>query len=84
MDNDYNVDVNLNIDNLAVDDKTDIVISFTEKYEIHNIKARKDIIKILVYSKDKLNKDDLDYDMYIEYQKNLGKLIISKLYDDFV
>ena len=48
------------------------------------VKARKDIIKILVYSKDKLNKDDLDYDMYIEYQKNLGKLIISKLYDDFV
>ena len=79
INNDYNVNINLNTDDLNIDDKTDILISFTENYDIKNINARKNIIKILVYSKDKFNQNNNDYDIFIEETNNLGEVIISEI-----
>ena len=80
MDNDYNVDVNLNIDNLNVGGQTDILISFTEKYEIKDIKARQNIIKILINP----NTEIRDYDIIIDDTKNLSEVILSKMYSKYL
>lgn len=79
MNNDYNVNINLNVYDLNINGQTDIIVSFTENYDIKNIDVRKNIIKILVYSKDKLNQNNMDYDIFIEETNNLGEVIISEI-----
>lgn len=80
--NDYDVNVNLDNTNLKINGQTDIIISFTENYDIENIAARKNIIKILVYSK--CNRDKLGYDIFIEDTNNLGEVVISNLYNEYL
>lgn len=81
MNNNHNIDINLDIDNLDVGGQIDIVISFTENYKINDIKARKNIIKMLVNSNNYLNKNNLEYDFFVEGKNNLNEEIFSKLYD---
>lgn len=52
---DYQTSINLNITNLKIDSKVDVILSFTSDYDIENITARKNVIKILVLSDDSVN-----------------------------
>lgn len=81
--NNYNVNVNLNSNDLNISDQTDIIVSFCENYDIKNVKARQNVIKILVCSKDSLNGENSDYDILIEDTENLTENIFSKLYGLF-
>ena len=80
--NDYEVKVNLDIDDLNVGGKTDIVISFTEDYDIRNIRARGNIIRILVSDEDLSG--DLGYDILIADEDNLNEAIFSELYGKYL
>jgi GT2 family glycosyltransferase len=84
MKNSYNVNVDLNKNNLNIDDKTDIIISFTENYDIKSINARENIIKIMVNSDDDLNRDNLDYDIFIKDADNLSEVIFPELYHRYL
>lgn len=61
--NGYNAYVNPNLDDLNIDSKIDILVSFTEDYDIDKINGRKNIIKVLVLSEDDF-KNESDYSSY--------------------
>jgi GT2 family glycosyltransferase len=99
VNNGYNIDLNVDMLDFDIDSNTDILISFTTDYEIGNINARKNIIKVLVLSENDLNEDfDLSgYDILIAdgYLKsdnvyvsddfnNLGEELIEILYDKYL
>lgn len=80
MNNNYNVDIKLDTDDLDVGGQTDILISFTENYEIKDIKARQNIVKILINQ----NTEIMDYDLIIDDTKNLSEVIFSKVYSKYL
>lgn len=84
INNGYNVNINLDSSDLNIAPQTDIVVSFTENYDIKNVNARKNIIKILVNSKGNLNSENSDYDIYIVDSDNLSEVIFSKVYSDYL
>ena len=83
MDNEYNIDLNVNLVNFDIDSSTDIIISFTTNYAIADIQARKNIIKVLVLSETDLNEDhDLSgYDIIISNECPESDKV--KVLDDF-
>ena len=99
MNNGYNITINANLDDLDINSKIDIVISFTPNYDITNIRARKNIIRILVLSKEDFD-DDFDFSRYdivvangdlslnnVEILgdiNNLGDNLMNILYDKFL
>lgn len=99
LNNGYNMDLNVDMDDFDIESNKDILISFTANYEIADIQARKNIIKVLA-----LNKEDFDenyeysnYDIVIvdEYLdsgnvevlddfNNLGEELMKILYDKYI
>lgn len=71
--NDYLTSVKLDISDLKIDSKIDVVISFTPDYDIKNISARKNIIKLLVLYDDSIdfNEDYSNWDIIITDKSNL-------------
>ena len=82
-DNDYDVNVSLDKSDLKIGAKTDIVISFTEDYDIGNVRARDNLIRILV-SDNKSFSDNLDYDIFIEDADNLSETVFSRVYATYL
>ena len=82
-DNDYDLHINLNKNDLNIGAKTDIVVSFTKDYDIENIIARENIIRILVCD-DSSFRDNRDYDIFIEDSKKLSEEIFSNLYSTYL
>lgn len=58
--NGYVTNLNLNLYNMNIDSKVDIIVSFCEEYDVKNIHARENIIKLLVLSKH-------DFDIHKDY-----------------
>lgn len=82
-DNDYDVSVNLDMDDLNIGAKTDIVISFAEDYDIGNVRARANIIRILVLA-DGSSRDNPDYDIFIDDADDLSEAVFSGLYNKYL
>ena len=63
----YVTNLNLDLCNLNINPEVDIIVSFTEDYDIKNIHARKNIIKLLILSNNNFNiqKDYLNWDIII-------------------
>lgn len=59
----YVTNLNLDIHNLNIDSKVDIIVSFSEDYDVKNIHARENIIKLLLLSKNNCN-DHKDYSQW--------------------
>lgn len=55
--NDYKTSVKLDMTDLQIDAKVDILISFTLNYDINNIVARKNILKVLILHDDGVSFD---------------------------
>ena len=56
---DYTVELISDMENNYIGNSSDILLSFTDRYDLNNIIARKDIVKVLV------DNDCKDYDIYV-------------------
>lgn len=61
--NDYKTNLSLDISNLNIDAKVDVLVSFTSNFDIENMSARKNIINVLILSCDDFDKKD-DYSIW--------------------
>ena len=61
---DYLTDVNLNLSNLVVYGDVDVLLSFTQEYDIRNITSRKNLIKLLIFNNDELFNENINYDIW--------------------
>ena len=75
---DYNVKSILDMKKLDIASETDVLISYSDSYEIDKINARKNMIKILVISK-KENEDNYPYyDIIITTDNNMKEELMKK------
>lgn len=96
----YNTSLNLDISDLNVDSDVDVLVSFTQNYDIKNVVSRKNLIKTLILDNESNVKENLknwdiilwnDNNKVIAFTsnnkfdyKNLNEAIISSLYDTFL
>ena len=75
--NEYIVNISFN-DYSKVNSQTDILISFSQDFNIKNVHSRDNLVKIVVMED---IVDCIDYDIVLQDDLNLGSKIISKLYE---
>lgn len=80
--NEYIVNVSFDPDDLKIHHTVDIIISFTESFDIKNIHARTNVVKVLI-TKNQIGSDDLGYDIVLNESNELGEKLISGLYDKY-
>ncbi|MBQ9026454.1 MAG: glycosyltransferase family 2 protein [Methanobrevibacter sp.] len=76
----YTVELITNMKNHYIGNSADILLSFTDKYDVNELISRSDIIKVLVIDKD--TSDSSDFDISLSFDKSIKSDIYIE--NDFV
>ena len=76
----FTVELITNMNNLYVGNSSDILLSFTDKYNLNSIIARNDIVKVLILTDSSLSSDD--YNLTVSCDESISSDILIK--KDFV